>query len=136
MEQDPATTGNDAGATSSPSLTLARIEADREQLTYQLRSLAAELDELDRQLSDLSWHARDRSDNVGDPTERAALASRHQRLNTRLGDLVGQLENLDRTLANVKGRGEPAVPAGACPHCGHRSLRSGLCAYCRPMRAG
>lgn len=119
------------------SATPALPEGDREQLTHLLRGLAARLDELDRQLTDLAWRQRrpqtDRSPGES-PCERTALETERARLNDRLGVLAKQLNNLDS--------GSPANGAlpmytrvGTCPYCGYPSLGSGLCAFCRPHLA-
>lgn len=107
---------------------LAGVQAHREQLTFLLRSLAAELDELDRRLSDLTWRRRALRSGAGDTAaapDRVALVTRREQLNTRLRTLAGQLSELDNNAAQ-------ATRVGTCPHCGYPSLDSGLCAFCRP----
>lgn len=117
---------------------LARMQAEREELTGNLRRLASHLDELDRQISELSWTPRPRQSTPGDASpERAALEARREQLNTRLRGLARHLNDLDRALSALKGYEEWTPDrVGVCPHCGYPSLGSGLCAYCRPFLAG
>ena len=103
------------------------MQADREKLTGLLRTLAAELDGLDRQLADLDWQARS-----GAAPDGAAMRSHRDHLSGRLRQLARELNQLDQTVAAVKGYGDAAA-VGTCPHCGYPSLGSGLCAYCRPF---
>lgn len=111
---------------------LAGVQAHREQLTVLLRGLAAELDELDRSLSDLAWPPRARLAGVieaGGTADRALLVARRVQLNTRLRGLARQLSDFDRS------NERPAARVGTCPHCGYPSLDSGMCAFCRPFAA-
>ena len=111
---------------------LAGVQAHREQLTLLLRGLAAELDDLDRRLSDLAWHQRGRLTGRTETQEchdSGVLLSRREQLNTRLRGLARQLTDLDRK------HERPATRVGTCPHCGYPSLDSGLCAFCRPFVA-
>ena len=116
--------------------TLTGVPTDRDQLTRLLRSLAAELDELDRRLSDLSWQQRSLTPELAATGhERAALLARSKQLTSRLRGFARELNDLDSTLSNVTGyQHSPAGRVGTCPHCGYPSLDSGLCAYCRPQR--
>jgi hypothetical protein len=128
---------------------------DREQLTHLLRSLAAQLDHLDRQLTDLAWRQRrwPAGPGVADTfRERTALEAERARLNGRLGVLAAQLTILDTGASDgddinlphadrpdadlppadrLHARG-PHQRVGMCPYCGYPSLNSGLCAFCRP----
>ena len=114
------------------------MQAEREELTANLRRLASQLDELDRQISELAWPLRARPATSGDAAaERAALESRRQQFNTRLRAMARQLNELDHALSDLKGYEEWTPDrVGICPHCGYPSLGSGLCAYCRPFLAG
>jgi hypothetical protein len=115
---------------------LSRIQNEREQLTVTLRGLAADLDELDRQLSEWVWPRRPLT-VAEPPIDRAALEARRAQLNTRLRGLARQLNDLDRALSALKGYDEWTPDrVGVCPHCGYPSLGSGLCAFCRPFLAG
>lgn len=117
------------------SQTLTGMSADREQLTRLTRSLAADLDELDRQLSDLTWRQRSLATTPADH-EGSAMLARREQLTSRLLGFARQLNDLDATLSNLTGQPErPAGRVGICPHCGYPSLDSGLCAYCRPYVA-
>jgi len=137
--------GSAVSASSSPSFrglasaggALARMQADREELTGNLRRLAAQLDEIDRQMSELAWPHRTAPATGNPSAERAALESRRRGFNTRLRALVGQLNDLDQAISALKGYEEWTPDrVGVCPHCGYPSLGSGLCAYCRPFIAG
>lgn len=115
------------------------MQANREQLTLLLRGLAAELDELDRRLTDLAWRQQARSSGVG-PTEmhceRTALESARDRQNVRLTILARHLNELDSRVSDLKGHGHwTSAQVGTCPDCGYPSLGSGLCAYCAPFLA-
>ena len=99
---------------------LAGIAADRDRLSHLLRGLAAELDGLDRRLSDVNWLRAQSTGPIDDetPCERTAL---------------GQLSHLDVVLSDLRGHDTIPTPrVGTCPHCGYPSLGSGWCAYCRP----
>lgn len=111
------------------------MQADRDKLTDLLRKLAAELDTLDRQLSDLAWQSRGRAGGPAETVDDLARRSRRDQLNGRLRQLARELSQLDQTVAAVKGYGE-ACAVGVCPQCGYPSLGSGLCAYCRPVLVG
>lgn len=111
------------------------LEADREHLTHLLRGLASRLDELDRQLADLTWRQlRPRSGPRFGETfcERTALEAERERLTGRLGALAQRLNTLDSKLSGVNSDHLPASLVGTCPYCGYPSLGSGLCAFCRP----
>ena len=127
---------------------LAGMQADRDRLTHLLRGLAAELDELDRQLSDITWQ-RGRpvgaaethvvethvveTDVVEIPRGRTALEAEREHLTTRLHVMARLLNQLDAALSDLRGQEELLVGrVGPCPQCGYPSLGSGLCAYCRP----
>ena len=118
---------------------LAQMESDREQLTRHLRALAADLDGLDRRLSDLIWRQRCRPADPAEGemlSERTTLESRRAEMASRLRDLARKLNDLDAALAGRKGLvTAPATRVGICPDCGYPSLDSGLCAFCRPRRA-
>lgn len=100
--------------------------------------LAAELDGLDRRLSDLAW--RQRTELLGQvselSSERSGLEARRDRLTSTLRRLAVELDNLDTTLEHWKSHHPlPANRVGTCPDCGYPSLDSGLCAFCRPRLA-
>ena len=102
-----ATAVNCAGPPSAVA-TLARMQAEREQLTGLLRSLAADFDGVDRRLAGI--------------------------MNARLHGLAGQLNDLDAALSGLHGdRQWPPATVGTCPDCGYPSLGSGLCAPCRTV---
>lgn len=104
-------------------------QTDREQLTHLLRGLAARLDQLDRQLTDLAWQGRGLQIGalLGQMVcDRTYLESERARLSERLTVLAGQL---NCPVAEVPGR------VGTCPSCGYPSLASGLCAFCHPHLA-
>lgn len=132
MGQQSATAADCAAQHSPVGLALAMMQADREKLTGLLRTLAAELDGLDRQLSDFAWRPSGGEQGRGDE---AAVRSHRDQLNGRLRQLARELNQLDHTVAAVKGYGD-ASAVGTCPHCGYPSLGSGLCAYCRPFLVG
>lgn len=125
-----ATVTNCAG-----SQTLSRMQAEREQLTYLLRALASELDDLERRLSDIAWHLRGLHTGSAAahlPGERAALQAQHERMNVRLHGLARQLSELDSALSGSEDQPQwPPARVGTCPDCGYPSLGSGLCASCR-----
>lgn len=105
---------------------------EREQLTGLLRALAADLDDLDRRLSDMSW---DRRGEEAAPQSAVMLAHR-ERMNTRLHGLARHLSYLDTALSGSDNQA-PRTPeqVGTCPDCGYPSLASGLCASCRMYQA-
>lgn len=114
---------------------LAGMQAARDRLTHLLRSLAAELDGIDRRLSDLTWQRlRGAAVTAGETLcERTALEARREQMTARLHVMAGQLNHLDVVLSDLRGHDHvPAARVGTCPHCGYPSLGSGLCAYCRP----
>jgi len=105
---------------------------DRERLTLLLRGLAADLDEVDRRLSELEWRERG-AGWAAQTGERADLVTRRTRLDARLRVLALQLNELDCAMSTLKGHHHGrGARVGTCPHCGYPSLDSGLCAYCRP----
>ena len=114
---------------------LAVFQAEREQLTFLLRGLAARLDELDRRLSDLAWRRRGQSPVPGIGTlrcERSAMEADRARLTARLTVLARQLNELDGRLSHFTTHEHwPAARVGTCPECGYPSIASGLCACCR-----
>ena len=114
---------------------LAGIAADRDRLSHLLRGLAAELDGLDRQLSDINWQRARSTGPIDDetPCERTALEAQREHITARLHVMAGQLSHLDVVLSDLRGHGPiPTTRVGTCPHCGYPSLGSGWCAYCRP----
>ena len=114
---------------------LAGMLADRDRLTRLLRVLAAELDEIDRRLSDITWQrARGTAVSGGETLrDHAAIEVQRDQLTARLHAMAGQLNHLDVVLSDLRGRPQfPTARVGTCPHCGYPSLGSGLCAYCRP----
>ena len=111
------------------------METDREHLTHLLRGLASRLDELDRQLADLSWRQqRPRAGARFGETfcERTALEAERERLTDRLEVLAQRLNTLDSRISDATRDQSPAPLVGTCPYCGYPSLGSGLCAFCRP----
>lgn len=95
------------GSDSNTSLhKLDRLQAGRDHLTYVLRGLAADLDELDRRLSDNAWRCRCRPDDAVDELrgERTALESLRRQLTARLRGLAQQLSELDNALSDLRGR--------------------------------
>jgi hypothetical protein len=112
------------------------MQADREQLTLRLRALAADLDALDRRLSDLVWRQRCQPTGATGPEmsgELSTLETQRTQLTFRLGGLVRELNDLDMVLEGWKDHlPDPAMRVGTCPDCGYPSLDSGLCAFCRP----
>jgi hypothetical protein len=111
-----------------------RIRAEREQLTHLLRSLASELDELDRRLSDITWRHRAqhaRPADGGTDREQTILTMQRDRLTGRLQGLASRLKDIDMALSGPAVDRWPSVHVGTCPDCGYPSLGSGLCASCR-----
>lgn len=114
---------------------LAGMAADRDRLSHLLRGLAAELDGLDRRLSDLNWLRARPTGPVEDenPCERMALETQREQITARLHVMAAQLSQLDVVLSDLRGYDQiPTTRVGTCPHCGYPSLGSGWCAYCRP----
>ena len=114
---------------------LASMAADRDRLSHLLRGLAAELDGIDRRLSDLNWLRARPTGPVEDenPCERMALEAQREQITARLHVMAAQLSHLDVVLSDLRGRDQiPTTRVGTCPHCGYPSLGSGWCAYCRP----
>lgn len=105
-----------------------RLQTERDQLTGLLRALAADLDDLDRRLSDTSWSRRGEEASP----QSAVLLAQRERMNTRLHGLARHLSYLDNTLSGSDAQ-SPWAPGhvGTCPDCGYPSLGSGLCAPCR-----
>lgn len=114
---------------------LAGMAADRDRLSHLLRGLAAELDGIDRRLSDLNWLRARPTGPVEDenPCERMALEAQREQITAQLHVMAAQLSHLDVVLSDLRGRDQiPTTRVGTCPHCGYPSLGSGWCAYCRP----
>jgi len=129
-----ATIGHCADAPSVALVPETRIRAEREQLTHLLRSLAAELDELDRRLSDIAWRLRAQHAHPahhGIDREETVLTIQRDRLTGRLQGLASRLKDIDVTLSGSAVDRWPSVHVGTCPDCGYPSLGSGLCASCR-----
>lgn len=125
--------GIDAGIQRAPGDASARMRADRERLTRELRSLAGGLDELDRRLSSLDWTRGAASTCRSEAqVQRPELEARRTQLGIRLRDLARQLSDLDCALSAMAVRPHvTASPVGVCPQCGYPSLSSALCARCR-----
>lgn len=138
MGSSSAIFGIDAGVSHTPGDASARMQADREHLTRQLRSLAGALDELDRRLSNLFW-ARGATALIGRsdaPAQRTALEEQRALLSSRLSGLARQLSDLDCVLSALADHAHlTATRVGVCPHCGYPSLGSALCARCRTLSA-
>ncbi len=84
---------------------LDRLQAGRDHLTYVLRGLAADLDELDRRLSDNAWRCHCRNTAAEElHGERTALESLRLQLTVRLRGLARQLSDLDSALSDLRGR--------------------------------
>lgn len=114
---------------------LAGMAADRDRLSHLLRGLAAELDGLDRRLSDISWLRARSTGPIEDemPCEKTSLEAQREQLTARLHVMAAQLSHLDVVLSDLRGHHQiPTTRVGTCPHCGYPSLGSGWCAYCRP----
>ena len=126
--------GIDAGIQRAPGDASARMQADRERLTRELRLLSGGLDELDRRLSSLDWTrgatlSTCRSEVAA---QRRELEAQRTRLNSRLRDLARQLSDLDCALSAMAVHPHVTASAvGVCPQCGYPSLSSALCARCR-----
>lgn len=134
-----ATVGHCADAPSGALGPETRIRAEREQLTHLLRALAAELDELDRRLSDITWQLRSRHArpaHYGIDREHTILTIQRDRLTGRLQGLASRLQDIDVALSGSAVDRWPSVHVGTCPDCGYPSLGSGMCASCRlyPVR--
>ncbi|MGI9125920.1 MAG: hypothetical protein ACR2JM_14370 [Mycobacterium sp.] len=69
---------------------LAGASEEREALTLRLRSLAAELDGIDREIADRQW-LRER----GSTTATTDLENRRAKLTAQLRSLAGKLRHLD-----------------------------------------
>lgn len=125
-----------AGLLATAASKFSRMQSHREQLTTELRNLAAELDSLDRRLSDLDWRSRRQISGADDAAisgERTASETRREHLTGLLRGLARELNDLDRALASRKGQSPGHPPrVGTCPDCGYPSLDFGLCAFCRP----
>ena len=83
---------------------LDRLQAGRDHLTYVLRGLAADLDELDRRLSDNAWRCRCQPDADELHGERTALEALRRQLTVRLRGLARQLSEMDNALSNLRGQ--------------------------------
>lgn len=68
---------------------VAELSEERESLVLDLRRLAAQLDEIDRQIADRAWRRERRS---------ASLTAEHARLTGRLRRLADRLRQLDERL--------------------------------------
>lgn len=68
---------------------VAELSEERESLVLDLRRLAAQLDEIDRQIADLAWRRERRSES---------LMAEHARLTGRLRRLADRLRLLDERL--------------------------------------
>lgn len=112
-----------------------RMRVEREQLTHMLRAVAAELDDLDRRLSDIVWRLKARLARGADrgvDREQAVLTIQRDRLTGRLQGLAARLKDIDDALSGAAAQSRwPSVHVGTCPDCGYPSLGSGLCASCR-----
>ena len=111
-----------------------RLRTEREQLTHLLRALAAELDELDRRLADITWRSRAHAARLprnGVNREFTILTIQRDRLTGRLKGLASRLKDIDAVLSGSPVDRWPSVHIGTCPDCGYPSLGSGLCATCR-----
>lgn len=126
--------GIDAGIARMPGDASARMRADRERLTRELRALSGGLDELDRRLSGLDW-TRDATPFIGRSeaqSQRVELEAQRSQLSNRLRVLARQLSDLDCALSALAGHPHfTAAQVGVCPQCGYPSLSSALCARCR-----
>lgn len=135
MVQNAATVSECAAIGTSDTAAVARMRTEREQLTHVLRAVAAELDDLDRRLSDIVWRFKAQFARGIDrriDREQAVLAIQRDRLTGRLQGLVARLKDLDDALSDTAARNQlAAVHVGTCPDCGYPSLGSRLCASCR-----
>jgi hypothetical protein len=68
---------------------VAELSEERESVVLDLRRLAAQLDEIDRQIADRAWRGERRS---------ASLTAEHARLTARLRRLAVRLRQLDERL--------------------------------------
>ena len=111
------------------------IQSDRDRLTQLLRGLAAELDELDRQICDINWQrGRPAGSAIGEMLcQRTDLETKREKITARLHVMAAHLNRLDTVLSDLRRHDQPPTArVGTCPHCGYPSLGSGMCAYCRP----
>ena len=69
---------------------VAELSDERETVVLQLRSLAGQLDQIDRQIADRAWR-RERAS--------VSLMAEHARLTARLRRLAERLRHLDDQLA-------------------------------------
>ena len=69
---------------------VADLSEERETVVLQLRTLAAELDEIDRQIADRAWRRERHS---------VTLMTEHARLTARLRRLADRLRHLDDRLS-------------------------------------
>lgn len=69
---------------------VAELSDEREAVVLQLRTLAAQLDEIDRQIADRAWRGERGSEG---------LMGEHHRLTSRLRRLAERLRHLDDRLA-------------------------------------
>ncbi len=69
---------------------VAELSDEREAVVLQLRTLAAQLDQIDRQIADRAWRGERGS---------AGLMAEHDRLTSRLRRLAERLRQLDDRLA-------------------------------------
>lgn len=69
---------------------VAELSDERESVVLQLRTLAAQLDQIDRQIADRAWRGK------GDS---GSLTAEHDRLTARLRRLAERLRQLDDRLA-------------------------------------
>lgn len=126
--------GIDAGVQRTPGDASARMRADRERLTRDLRALSGGLDEVDRRLSVLDW-TRGATRSIGRSeaqAQRLELEAQRSQLSNRLRVLARQLSDLDCALSALAGHPHvTAANVGVCPQCGYPSLSSALCARCR-----
>lgn len=121
--------------TTSP-VEISRMRTQREQLTSALRTLAVELDGLDRRLADLEWRRRHGpiGAHVSSHDDRSALEAQRGQLASRLRVLARELNDIDAAVAPWTVHSPLTAPrVGTCPECGYPSLDSWLCAFCRPL---
>lgn len=116
---------------------LVKVRTDRDRLTHLLRAVAADLDDLDRRLSDLAWRRARSGAQPHAEDERSVLHRQREALDSRLHVLAGQLRDLDGALESYRDSEQwPQARVGTCPDCGYPSLESRLCAICRRYLAG